>query len=46
MIFFKVLFIFREKRREGERQGEKQYYVVAPRTLPTGDLALQPRHVP
>ena len=36
--FFKDLFIFRERGREGERDGEKHQYVVASHT--------QPRHVP
>ena len=35
---FKTLFIFRERGREGEREGEKQQCVVASCSLPTGDL--------
>ena len=40
--FFKrfYLFIFRERGREGEREGEKHPYVVASHTPPTGDLAI------
>ena len=45
-IFLKILFIFRERGREGEREGEKHQCVVANCMSPTGDLALQPRHVP
>ena len=40
-LFFKV-FIFRERRREGERQGEKHQWVVASHVPPTGDLARTP----
>ena len=37
---FKILFIvFRERRREREKEGEKHRCVVASRTPPTGDLA-------
>ena len=37
--FFKIyLFIFRERGREGERDGEKHQCVVASHTGPTGDL--------
>ena len=36
------LFIFRERRREGERKGEKHQCVVASHMLPTGDLACNP----
>ena len=37
--FFKIyLFIFRERGREGERDGEKHQCVVASHTAPTGDL--------
>ena len=42
----KVLFIFREKGREGEREGEKYQCVVASRTPPTGDLACNPGMCP
>ena len=39
--FFKdfYLFIFKEKGKEGEREGEKRQCVVASHTLPTGDPA-------
>ena len=40
------LFIFREKRREGERGGEKHQCVVASRAPPTGDLACNPGMCP
>ena len=40
------LFIFRERGREGEREGEKHQCVVASRTTPTGGHGLQPRPVP
>ena len=36
------LFIFRERGREGEREGEKHQCVVASRALSTGDLARNP----
>ena len=36
------LFIFRERGREGEREGEKHQCVVASHTPPTGDLARNP----
>ena len=45
-IFFKILFIFRERGREGERKGEKHQCVVASCAPLTWDLAPQPRHVP
>ena len=44
--FFKSLFIFRERGREGERKGEKHQYVVASHTPPTGDLACNPGMFP
>ena len=42
--FFKrfYLFIFRERGREGEREGEKHQCVVASHAPPTGDLATEP----
>ena len=40
------LFIFRERRREGEREGEKHQRVVASCTPPTGDLACNPGMCP
>ena len=40
LIFLRLyLFIFRERGREGEREGEKYQYVVASHVAPTGDLA-------
>ena len=40
------LFIFRQKGREGEREGEKHLCVVASHTPPYWGPGLQPRHVP
>ena len=40
------VFIFREKRREGEREGEKHPCVVASCTPPTGNLAHNPGMCP
>ena len=40
--FFKILFIFREEGREGEREEEKHQCVVASHAPPTGDLAHNP----
>ena len=40
------LFIFRERGREGEKEGEKYQCVVASHMASTGDLALKPRHMP
>ena len=40
------LFIFRERGREGEREGEKHQCVVASRAPPTGDLAHNPGMCP
>ena len=50
-LFFKVfkrfyLFIFRERGREGEREGEKHECVVASHALLTGDLAHNPGMCP
>ena len=39
MYFLKTLFIFRERGREGEREGEKNQCVVASPTPPSGNLA-------
>ena len=41
ILFFKdfLLFIFKERGREGEREGEKCQCVVASHVPPTGDLA-------
>ena len=47
--FFKkdfYLFIFREKGREGEREGEKHQCVVASHASVTGDLAQNPGMCP
>ena len=44
--FLKDLFIFRERRKEGEREGEKQQCVVASHVPPTGDLAHNPGMCP
>ena len=46
--FFKrfYLFIFRERGREGEREGEKHQCVVASHVAPTEGPGPQPRHVP
>ena len=46
MFFFKTLFIFRGRVREGERKGEKHQCVVASHMPPTEGPGLQPRHVP
>ena len=47
-LFFKrfYLFIFRERGREGEREGGKHQCVVASCTPPTGDLAHNPGMCP
>ena len=37
-----IYILFRERVREGEREGEKHQCVVAFRTPPTGDLARNP----
>ena len=42
LFFLKILFIFRQRRREGEREGEKHECVVASCSPPTGDLAHSP----
>ena len=46
--FFKrlYLFIFRERGREGEREGEKHQCVIASGMPPTGDLAHNPGMCP
>ena len=46
--FFKIfyLFIFRERGREGEREGEKHQCVVASHVAPTGELAHNPGMCP
>ena len=40
--FLKILFISRQKRREGEREGEKHHCVAASHAPPTGDPAGNP----
>ena len=40
------LFIFRERGREGEREGEKHQCVVASQAPPTGDLTCNPGMCP
>ena len=46
-IFFKIyLFIFRERGRDGEREGESYQCVVASRAPHTGDLACNPGMCP
>ena len=40
------LFIFRERGREGEREGEKRQCVVASHVAPTGDLTRNPGMCP
>ena len=40
------LFIFKERGREGLREGEKHQYLVASCTSPTGDLAHDPGTCP
>ena len=40
------LFIFREKAKEGEREGEKHQCAVASHVPCTREPGLQPRHVP
>ena len=46
-IFFKFyLFVFRERGREGEREGEKHQYVVASHMPPTGNPAGNPGMCP
>ena len=44
--FLKILFIFRQRGREGEREGEKHQCVVASLVPPTGDLACNPGMCP
>ena len=44
-ILFKILFIFRERGREGKREGEKRGW-VASCTAPAGDLAHNPGMCP
>ena len=44
--FFKILFIFRQRGREGEREGEKHQCVVATHAPPNWGPGLKPKHVP
>ena len=44
--FKKILFIFRERGREGEREGEKHQYAVASHMPSPGDLAHNPGMCP
>ena len=46
--FLKIFYVFtfRERGKEGEREGEKHQCVVASPTLPTGDLAHNPGMCP
>ena len=46
LFIFKILFIFRQRGREGEKLGEKQQYVVGSHAPPTGDLAYNPGMCP
>ena len=45
-IFLKIIFLFRDRGREGEREGEKHQCVVASRTPPTRDLSHNPGMCP
>ena len=42
LITFIYLFIYRQRGREGEREGEKHQCLVATHAPPTGDLAHNP----
>ena len=44
-MYFNLYFIFRERGKEGEREGEK-HQLVASRTTPAGDLARNPGTCP
>ena len=47
ILFFKgFVYLFRERGREGEREGDKHQCVVAPHVFPTGDLARNPGMCP
>ena len=46
VLFLKILYLFLERGREGEREGEKQQCVVASRAPPTGSLAHNPDKCP
>ena len=45
LIFLKIVFIFRERGQEGEREGDK-HQLVASQMPPTGDLASNPGMCP
>ena len=45
-LFSKILFIFRERGKDRDREGEKHQCVVASCTPPTGDLAYNPGMCP
>ena len=45
-ILLKILFIFRQREKEGERDGEKHHCVVASLTPTIGDLACHPGMCP
>ena len=45
-LFLKILFTYRERGREGERDGEKHQCVVASHVPSTGDLAPNPGMCP
>ena len=45
-IFLMILFIFRERGREGERKGDKQQCAVASGAPPAGNLACNPGMCP
>ena len=44
--FLFYFFIFRQRGREGEKEGEKHQCVVASHVPPTGDLACKPGMCP
>ena len=43
---FNILFIFRQRGREGEREGEKHQCLIASHTPHIEEPGPQPRHVP
>ena len=46
LFFIFYLFIFRQRGREGEREGEKHQWAVVSHAPPTGDLACNPGMCP
>ena len=46
IFYFNILFMFKERGREGEREGVKHQCVVASCVPPTGDLACNPGTCP